>query len=125
MGWGTHIVPARDTPERAVTAPAFRVELAVDAQDVSARFHGDLTIDAEETLAVAFRDLVFPARARLTVDFSGVPHVNSSGIAALLGILIRARGKTQAIAFVGLNKHLDKIFRMTGFEALVELETPS
>ena len=44
------------------------------------------------------------------------------GIAALLGVLMQVKDKASLIAFRGLNRHLEKIFRMTGFSALVQFE---
>jgi anti-anti-sigma factor len=100
----------------------FRVELDDDPAGLLVRFFGDLNIDSEEALAAAFRALNFSGRPRLTVDFESVPYVNSAGIAALLGVLMQARDKASLIAFRGLSRHLEKIFRMTGFSALVQFE---
>ena len=101
---------------------SFKVDLERRNGDLHARFHGELTIDAEEALTSAFRGADLAERPALVVDFAGVPYVNSSGIAALLGTLIAVREKTSGIRFTGMNKHLEKIFRMTGLPALVQMD---
>ena len=104
-----------------MTETQFRVELDEKDARVDARFFGDLTIDAEEALNAAFRAARLEGRPALVVDFAHVPYVNSAGIAALLGTLIHLRERTSSIRFVGLNRHLEKIFRMTGFPSLVSM----
>lgn len=52
---------------------------------------------------------------------AGPPYVNSAGIAALMGTLMHLRDRTSGIRFLGLNRHLEKIFRMTGFPSLVAM----
>src|SRR5579862_2790331 len=111
--------------ERAMGMTPFRVELDNDPGGLFVRFFGDLNIDSEEALAAAFRSLNFSAQPRLTVDFANVPYVNSGGIAALLGVLMQVKDKASLIAFRGLNRHLEKIFRMTGFSSLVQFEVVS
>lgn len=102
--------------------PAFRVEVREGGTRLEARFFGDLTIDAEEALNTAFGKVDLAGRPQLTIDFGSVPYVNSAGIAALLGTLLSLRERTAGIRFVGLNGHLEKIFRMTGFPSLVSMD---
>lgn len=99
----------------------FTVELDTHDGVVHARFSGELTIDAEEALTGAFRGIDLARRPQLVVDFSDVPYVNSSGIAALLGVLMNLRDHTCGIRFTGMNRHLEKIFRMTGLPSLVTM----
>jgi len=101
---------------------AFRVEVAAQDRRLTARFVGDLTLDAEDALKNAFAHADFTARPAVVIDFASVPYVNSAGIAALLGTLIPLREQTSGIRFTGLSRHLEKIFRMTGFPALVTME---
>lgn len=104
-----------------MTERPFRVEVARQNATLEARFSGDLTIDADEALTRAFRDLDLNGRPAVVIDFASVAHVNSAGIAALMGTLMHLRDRTCGIRFVGLNRHLEKIFRMTGFPSLVAM----
>lgn len=99
----------------------FTVEVEEQDGIVRATFSGELTIDAEESLTRAFRELDLARRPQVVVDFAAVPYVNSSGIAALLGVLMMLRERTCGIRFTGMNRHLEKIFRMTGFPSLVTM----
>lgn len=107
--------------DKVVTETAFRVEVRAKETRLEARFFGELTIEAEDALTSAFRTADFTARPSVVLDFTSVPHVNSSGIAALMGALVFLRERSPGIKFVGLNRHLEKIFRMTGFPALVSM----
>lgn len=104
-----------------MTPQPFAVELSRTDSRLDARFSGDLTLEAEEALTRAFRTLDLTARPSVQIDFAGVPFVNSAGIAALMGTLLHLRDRTSGIRFVGLNRHLEKIFRMTGFPSLVAM----
>ena len=104
-----------------MTEKPFRVELKAKESRLEARFFGELTIDAEAALEGAFHGADLSARPAVLVDFTAVPHVNSSGIAALMVALMYLRDRSSGIRFVGLNRHLQKIFRMTGFPALVTM----
>ena len=107
--------------ETAPSEKVFRVEVRAKEARLEARFFGELTIEAEDALTAAFRSVDFAARPSVLLDFTAVPHVNSSGIAALMGALVFLRERSAGIKFVGLNRHLEKIFRMTGFPALVSM----
>lgn len=104
-----------------MTDQPFRVVVQGHDHKVEARFFGDLTIEAEDALTTAFRAADLAARPPVVIDFGMVPHVNSAGIAALMGILVWLRERTAGIKFVGLNRHLEKVFRMTGFPTLVTM----
>jgi anti-anti-sigma factor len=104
-----------------MTDQPFRVEVHEKEARLEARFFGELTIDAEQALDSAFHGADLTARPAVVIDFASVPYVNSAGIAALLGTLINLRERTSGIRFVGLNRHLEKIFRMTGFPSLVSM----
>jgi anti-anti-sigma factor len=99
----------------------FTIELDSHDHQLEARFIGDLTLDAEEAMTRAFDGIDLTGKPALTIDFARVPYVNSAGIAALLGALIRLRDRTAGIRFTGLSRHLEKIFRMTGFPSLVTM----
>lgn len=99
----------------------FTVEVDAHDHQLEARFIGDLTLDAEDAMTRAFDAADLSGRPSVTIDFTRVPYVNSAGIAALLGALIRLRDRTAGIRFTGLSRHLEKIFRMTGFPSLVTM----
>lgn len=108
---------------KGVEASVRGFSVRIDELDgtIRATFSGELTIDAEESLTAAVRLLDLARRPQIVVDFAAVPYVNSAGIAALLAVLMMLRDRTCGIRFTGMNRHLEKIFRMTGFPSLVTM----
>lgn len=104
-----------------MTNMVFRVEVKSKEERLEARFFGELTIEAEDALKSAFHGTDLSLKPAVLVDFTSVPYVDSSGIAALMGTVVYLRDRASGIRFVGLNRHLDKVFRMTGFPALVAM----
>jgi anti-anti-sigma factor len=100
----------------------FDVQVVAGRDRALVRLAGQVTIDAEEALAHAFRSIDLASRPAIDVDFGSVLHVNSSGITALLGALACLRERAGPIAFTGVSRELAKLFRMTGFDALVRLD---
>ena len=72
---------------------------------------GDVDRDAEATLDAAYSQV---EQARMVVlDFSGVPYINSTGIAVIVGLLARARRNGQTLGARGLTEHYRQIFEIT------------
>ena len=72
---------------------------------------GDVDRDAEATLDAAYSQV---EQARMVVlDFSGVPYINSTGIAVIVGLLARARRNGQTLGARGLTDHYRQIFEIT------------
>ena len=72
---------------------------------------GDLDRDAEAALDDAYA-LAGPADS-IVLDFAGVPYINSTGIAVIVGLLARARTNGQKLSARGLTEHYREIFEIT------------
>jgi stage II sporulation protein AA (anti-sigma F factor antagonist) len=94
----------------------FRVESRELANAVVYDLYGDLSREAEETL-LTFRDWESEPEAGAicrVFNFTGVPYINSIGIAVLIRIvrsIAKVRGQTFAF---GVTAHYQKLFRMVG-----------
>ncbi len=104
-----------------MTDRAFRIEVQARDARVEARLFGELTMEADGVLKNAFAGADLAGRPAVQLDFTSVPYVDSMGVAALIGAIAYLRDRTSGIRFVGLNRHLDKVFRMTGFPSLVAM----
>ena len=55
----------------------------------------------------------YSEKARWALDFKGVPYINSTGIAVIVGLLARARRNGQKLGARGLSEHYRQIFEIT------------
>lgn len=74
---------------------------------------GDLTAFSEPTVLGAYKNAAGGARAIL-LNFTGVPYINSGGIAVVIDILTQARRSGHRILITGLTPHYAKVFTMVG-----------
>ncbi|MBI4859010.1 MAG: STAS domain-containing protein [Candidatus Riflebacteria bacterium] len=98
----------------------FKAVLTEAGGRLALKMSGELTLEGEDALMAAFQGVTLTGRPPLVLDFAAVPYVNSAGITVLLGLIQGLRDKSGEISFTGLNKHIEKVFKMTGFSNLVK-----
>jgi anti-anti-sigma factor len=57
----------------------------------------------------------------LVLDFTGVPFVDSSGVGALVQSFVKRKKQGQRLVVVGPNETVQKLFRLTAVDALLEI----
>jgi anti-anti-sigma factor len=72
---------------------------------------GDIDRHAEAALDAAYGQV--DRAESVILDFKGVPYINSTGIAVIVGLLARARRNGQTLAARGLSEHYREIFEIT------------
>ena len=72
---------------------------------------GDVDRDAEAALDAAYSQV--EGAKSVILDFKGVPYINSTGIAVIVGLLARARRNGQTLGARGLTEHYRQIFEIT------------
>jgi anti-anti-sigma factor len=72
---------------------------------------GDIDRGAEAALDTAYSHV--EQAGSVVLDFKGVPYINSTGIAVIVGLLARARRNGQTLAARGLSEHYREIFEIT------------
>jgi anti-sigma B factor antagonist len=63
--------------------------------------------------------------ALLDLDFAAVDYINSSGIALIVGVLVRARTDGTAVRAAGLTPHYIHIFEITRLSDFLEVVQPA
>jgi len=63
--------------------------------------------------------------AVLELDFSDVDYMNSSGIALLVGLLMRAREVGTTVRATGLTPHYQHIFEITRLNEFMQIVEPA
>lgn len=90
--------------------------------DVLVRLNGRIDVDSSPDL----RDYLLailsqePSPRAITVDFAGVPYIETSGIATLVQALRIARHRQEIFCLQGLSGPVLRLFEVTGVLALFE-----
>ncbi|MGH2535323.1 MAG: STAS domain-containing protein [Thermomicrobiales bacterium] len=82
---------------------------------------GELNATAEQTLNAAYREAAVSDPVAIVLDFGGVPYINSTGIAVVVGLLARARGDGRTVSARGLSEHYREIFRITRLSEVMHI----
>jgi anti-sigma B factor antagonist len=102
----------------------FAVTTSPHDADALLALAGRVDRDAEDPLLAAFVDVVTASDAirRVVLDFHATSYINSSGLAAIVGLLTEARTRDVAVAARGLSTHYRHLFDITRLSDLVEVE---
>jgi anti-sigma B factor antagonist len=86
---------------------------------------GDLTASADKDMHAAYREACGYNPSNIVLKFGDKTHINSSGIAVVISLVIESREKGYKIFVSGLSRDYRKIFDMTGltrYTTIVESE---
>ncbi len=72
---------------------------------------GDIDGSARDSLGAAYGEC--DGSAAVLLDFAAVDYINSTGIAAIVGLLARARSDARPVSARGLSEHYREIFEIT------------
>ena len=96
--------------------------MATKALEATVRQHGSIAviemrgeIDSfgEEALNAAYAEAEERKPAAVLLNFSGVDYINSTGIALIVGLLVRSRKAGSKVLTTGLSPHYVEIFQIT------------
>jgi len=91
-----------------------------DGKVVTLVLEGDLTSQSEEDLFRAVNSSP-QGFSTLIMDIGGVEHINSSGMAILIGLVKKAKASGFALAISGASEHHRKLFTMVGLAQYISL----
>jgi anti-sigma B factor antagonist len=95
------------------------VEESVDEETQLVEIHGDVDLKTARSFRGAIDEAAQDGKPRLIVDMSGVPFMDSSGLAALIGAQKAFRDKIQLIVVCPDN--LRRIFEVTRLDSIVQV----
>lgn len=105
-----------------VDATTFSVTTDTSVGEPVLRLSGRVDRDAEAPLLHAFEAALGEMPRRVILDFAATDYINSSGLAAVVGVLAKAKSADVAVAARGLTAHYRHIFEITRLADLVEIE---
>ena len=91
---------------------------------ICAELSGELDEYSAEYVRLSLDDLLNKKlnAKKLILDFSGVSFMDSTGIGVLIGRYKKLRDKQKPIYIMNPNKHVEKIFKMSGlFEIMPKI----
>ena len=91
----------------------FEATVRFDGNKAFIDMGGDIDGFAEEAINSAYSDAEANDPQTVMLNFSKVHYINSTGIALIVGLLARARGKHINLVTYGLSDHYVEIFTIT------------
>ena len=86
------------------------------------RIQGRLDAVTAPVLKADLKQLVQEGCVQLILDFSAVPFIDSSGLAALVSVLKMVRESDGALKLVGLTRQTRKVFELTLLDRIFEFD---
>ena len=90
-----------------------RMRQPADPAAVILDLSGDIDGRAEQALNLAYTDAVAGNPPKVVLNFAEVMYINSTGIALVVGLLMRARKEHRVLTAWGLSEHYREIFEIT------------
>ena len=103
--------------------PKIRVHEGSNA--VTIDIQSDLIEAADKDMDAAFQEACEHNPSNILLKFGEKTHINSSGLAIVINLLIESQGKGCKVFVCGLSKHYRKIFEISGltkYTTIVESE---
>ncbi|HYW48065.1 MAG TPA: STAS domain-containing protein [Bryobacteraceae bacterium] len=87
---------------------------------VSVQVAGSITLGADTHLIEPFvRDLLQQGARKLILDFSGVDHMDSSGVELIYSCFVTARDSGGQLVFAAANPRVARLFSITRLDTLM------
>lgn len=74
---------------------------------------GEISAPAEDALTRAYEEAIQANTNTIVLNFSAVDYINSTGIALILNLLVKAGRSHRRLYAFGLSDHYREIFRIT------------
>ena len=102
-----------------------RIKVHEGSNAVTIDIQGDLTASAAKDMDAAYQKACEYNPSNILLKFGGKYHINSTGIAIVINLLIDSRERGCRVFVCGLSRHYRKIFEMSGltkYTTIVESE---
>ncbi len=85
------------------------------------RLEGDVDLDTADAVQYHLDTLIDRGARHLVLDLEGVGYVDSAGLATLIAVLRRLKKVRGRLTVVCTQRHLLRIFELTGLDTLFEI----
>lgn len=105
----------------AKEARHLEVEVALEGGAAILRLKGEIDGFAQEAMNAGYAEAEAHDPQVIVLDFTGVPYINSTGIALIVGVLAKARAAKRRLLACGLSEHYVEIFSITRLSDFMNL----
>jgi len=85
------------------------------------KIEGEINLNTSPELRKTFDDFIRNGVKKVVIDFSGVPYVDSSGLATLIELLQRLKRVSGTLRICCLEQKVKNVFEITKLHKLFEL----
>jgi anti-sigma B factor antagonist len=104
----------------AVPVPTeLKLEIVKAPEGILVRCAGKITSTTSGMLRTEVRGVI-PGAKRIVLDLTDVTYMDSSGLGALVGLYVSARGQNCELKVIHLNQRLQELFRLTKLASVFE-----
>lgn len=82
---------------------------------------GELTAPAQDVLYTTYAEIEKQNPQTILLNFGSINYLNSTGIAMLINLLMRARRANIALLAYGLSRHYTELFHLAGLATVLPI----
>jgi anti-sigma B factor antagonist len=94
-------------------------QTALDGTSVAIRLSGDLDLYAAPRLRTTVVEILVEGAERIDIDMAGISYLDSSGVGAIVSLIMAARRRGAAISFKGIAGHARIVLERTHLMPLI------
>jgi len=83
--------------------------------------HGDLTASAIDDMDAAYQEACSNNPSSILLKFHEKGHINSTGIAVIINLVIDSRERGCKVYLTGMSRHFRKVFHLVGLTKYAEI----
>jgi anti-sigma B factor antagonist len=105
----------------AVPVPVSELDLKIvkDGEGILVQCSGRITSTSSATLQTTVRGLI-PETKHIVLDLTNVSYLDSSGLGALVSLLLSAKRQDCQLKLINLNQRLKELFSLTRLASVFE-----
>ena len=102
-----------------IDSPALKLQFSEQDLAVVVRCSGSMTLESSDFFKREVKSRI-PEKGRLVLDLSDVSRMDSSGLGAMVGLYLSARGKSCELELINLNKQIRNLFAISNLLSVFE-----
>ena len=106
-----------------IECPVLKLQVSELDGAVVVRCSGSMTLESSDFFKREVKSRI-PEKGKLIVDLSDVSRMDSSGLGAMVGVYLSARGKSCELELINLNKQIRNLFAISNLLSVFETFGP-
>ena len=97
------------------------IKVHEDSDTATIEILGDLTASAMEDMNAAYQKASSNNPSNIVLKFGDRTHINSTGIAIIINLVIDSRERGGKVYLTGVSRHFQKVFQLVGLTKYAEI----